>query len=181
MDTFMDKLAQKLNAQEMIRANTAADAEEMSKLKNQIKEYNECLEKLQKLLADGEQKLNGAQVNGEELNRLVQESIAKIQAMQQNTDSIDEMKKALEAQQATLDAKLNDCNENVHKECVKVYRNVQAVVVEENSKQSENIAGSFETLKDKMNVVLGVSVMTMVVSLCNILIEILRLLNVKLF
>ena len=27
MDTFMDKLAQKLNAQEMIKANSAADAE----------------------------------------------------------------------------------------------------------------------------------------------------------
>ena len=27
MDTFMDKLAQKLNAQEMIKANSAADAD----------------------------------------------------------------------------------------------------------------------------------------------------------
>ena len=35
MDTFMDKLAQKLNAQEMIKANSAADAEEMDQLKNQ--------------------------------------------------------------------------------------------------------------------------------------------------
>ena len=32
MDTFMDKLAQKLNAQEMIKANSAADAEEMDQL-----------------------------------------------------------------------------------------------------------------------------------------------------
>ena len=35
MDTFMDKLAQTLNAQEMIKANSAADAEEMDQLKNQ--------------------------------------------------------------------------------------------------------------------------------------------------
>ena len=35
MDTFMDKLAQKLNAQEMIKANSAADAEEMDQLKSQ--------------------------------------------------------------------------------------------------------------------------------------------------
>lgn len=34
MDTFMDKLAQKLNAQEMIKANSAADAEK-DQLKNQ--------------------------------------------------------------------------------------------------------------------------------------------------
>ena len=43
MDTFMDKLAQKLNAQEMIRANSAADAEEMDQLKSQLREYDECL------------------------------------------------------------------------------------------------------------------------------------------
>ena len=56
MDMFMDKLAQKLNAQEIIRANTAADAEEMNKLKNQIAEYNECLTKLQQLIEEGKQK-----------------------------------------------------------------------------------------------------------------------------
>ena len=46
MDMFMDKLAQKLTAQEIIKANTAADVEELNKLKNQIAEYNECLAKL---------------------------------------------------------------------------------------------------------------------------------------
>ena len=47
MDTFMDKLAQKLNAQEMIKANSAADAEEMDQLKNQLREYDECLAQMQ--------------------------------------------------------------------------------------------------------------------------------------
>ena len=42
MDTFMDKLAQKLNAQEMIKANSAADAEEMDQLKSQLREWLEC-------------------------------------------------------------------------------------------------------------------------------------------
>ena len=36
MDTFMDKLAQKLTAQEIIRGNLAADAEEMDTLKEQM-------------------------------------------------------------------------------------------------------------------------------------------------
>ena len=49
MDTFMDKLAQKLNAQEMIRANSAADAEEMDQLKSQLREYDECLAQLQQV------------------------------------------------------------------------------------------------------------------------------------
>ena len=53
MDMFMDKLAQKLTAQEIIKANTAADVEELNRLKNQIAEYNECVTRLQKLIDDG--------------------------------------------------------------------------------------------------------------------------------
>ena len=119
MDTFMDKLAQKLNAQEMIRANSAAEAEELGKLRNQVAEYNQCLAKLQKLLEDGEQKLEGAKVDGAEINRLVEESIAKISALQKDTESIDEMKvvlaglkdsleAALQEQEQSLSAKLED-------------------------------------------------------------------------
>lgn len=207
MDTFMDKLAQKLNAQEMIRANSAADAEELGNLRNQIKEYNECLEKLQKLLDDGASKLDGAQVNGAELNRLVQESIEKIQVMQQtmqqNADSIDEIDMALEewknsltallaeqkesmdsalgAQQEKFDTKLAECNENVHKECVKVYRNVQAVVVEEDAKITESVVNSVNGLKGKLNAILGVSVVALIASVVSIVIQILNMLNFKLF
>ena len=214
MDTFMDKLAQKLNAQEMIRANSAADAEEMGRLKNQIKEYNDCLIKLEKLLDDGAQKLEGAQVNGAELNRLIEESIAKISEMQKDTESIEAMQTvleelkvalgttladqkttfgaalkeqknamdtALEEQKAVLETKLADTNENVHKECVKVYRNVQAVVVEENAKQSESVLNSTNALKGKMNAVLGVSIAALVMSLAGVILQILNMLNFKFF
>ena len=44
MDMFMDKLAQKLTAQEIIKANTAADTEELNKLKGQVKDYSACLD-----------------------------------------------------------------------------------------------------------------------------------------
>ena len=214
MDTFMDKLAQKLNAQEMIRANSAAEAEELGKLRNQVAEYNQCLAKLQKLLEDGEQKLEGAKVDGAEINRLVEESIAKISALQKDTESIDEMKAvlaglkdsleaALQEQEQSLSAKLEDqksvvaaqledqnkavvakldeSNENVHKECVKVYRNVQAVVVEENGKQTESLTNSVAALKGKLNAVLGVSITAMILALAGVVLQVLNLLNFKLF
>lgn len=214
MDTFMDKLAQKLNAQEMIRANSAAEAEELGKLRNQVAEYNQCLAKLQKLLEDGEQKLEGAKVDGAEINRLVEESIAKISALQKDTESIDEMKvvlaglkdsleAALQEQEQSLSAKLEDqksvvaaqledqnkavvakldeSNENVHKECVKVYRNVQAVVVEENGKQTESMTNSVDALKGKLNAVLGVSITAMILALAGVVLQVLNLLNFKLF
>lgn len=74
MDMFMDKLAQKLTAQEIIKANTAADVEELNKLKNQIAEYNECLGKLQKLIDDGFGKLSGIHADDGEIGRLVREN-----------------------------------------------------------------------------------------------------------
>ncbi len=52
MDTLMDKLAQKLNAQEMIRANGEAEAEQMQYLKAQVGEYQGCLDRLQQVCSE---------------------------------------------------------------------------------------------------------------------------------
>ncbi|MDE6166854.1 MAG: hypothetical protein K2G28_00145, partial [Acetatifactor sp.] len=65
MDMFMDKLAQKLTAQEIIKANTAADTEELNRVKNQLQEYNDCLEKLGKLIDEAEGRLQTPPVEAE--------------------------------------------------------------------------------------------------------------------
>ena len=56
MDNFMDKIAQKLNSQEIISANAAADAAEMESLekqlvlfKDQMEKYDDCLQEMRKL------------------------------------------------------------------------------------------------------------------------------------
>ena len=56
MDNFMEKIAQKLNSQDMIRANSAADAAELDNVKNQItlfkeqmEKYDDCLQEMRKL------------------------------------------------------------------------------------------------------------------------------------
>ena len=46
MDNFIDKLAQKFNAQEMIKANSQAEAAEMKKLQLQISEYEKILQEM---------------------------------------------------------------------------------------------------------------------------------------
>ena len=46
MDTFMDRLSHKRSSQEMIQANSAADAAKMEQLKNQITEYDTLLQEL---------------------------------------------------------------------------------------------------------------------------------------
>ena len=56
MDNFMDKITQKLNSQDMIRANAAADAAELENLENQvtvfkeqIEKYDDCLQEMRQL------------------------------------------------------------------------------------------------------------------------------------
>lgn len=199
MDTFMDKLAQKLNAQEMIKANSAADAEEMDQLKNQLREYDECLAQMQqvnkelkainqemerlmaetivpevtKLSEEGVAALQKMQQeNTEKLETLTQQYAAKLEELQQSTEALDELQKH-------VDEKLSNTEENVHKECVKVYRNVQAAVVEENEKQTEAVTARVkESLGGKMNGVLGVSIAAVVLTVTDIVLHVLSILHI---
>ena len=170
MDTFMDKLAQKLTAQEMIKANTAADAEEMERLKAEMKEYRDILTQMKQMVEDGSEKLQNAKVDGKEIDRLVQESIDKIEQIQQQQNT-EELQKAL------ID-RISVSEENTHKECVKVYRNVQAVVVEENGKQTDSIAEVINSVKGKLNAVLGISIAALVVAVGGVVFQVLTRLHI---
>lgn len=182
MDTFMDKLAQKLTAQEMIKANSAADAEELDRLKSQVEEYNDCLAQMKqvnnelqiqlgRLVEEGVAKLESAKVDGAKIDRLVQESIAKIREIERSTNDLQEIKQV-------LSEKLTESNENVHKECVKVYRNVQAVVVEENGKQTEAANSAAAGMKSMLNKVFIVSVAALVAAAGGIVFQLLVYLHI---
>ena len=304
MDIYMDKLAQRLTAQDIIQANTVADMEEMKKLKAQIAEYYQCLEQLKRLMDEETAKLRNSQMSGENVNRLVDESIAKIRAIQVDSrgneelqlklsqqlnileaqvgNKLDALQKqvndkleilqqaggridALEQVGGKLDAieqqiggrldtlgqqvgeklgtveqqvgeklgameqqmsdqlgsmnqqmgeKLNGLNrqvgttleklerqaeapkdldenkltekfavleENVHKECVKVYRNVQAVVVEENTKQSDAMTETMTAvgkMKGKTGAILGISAAALLASLGSIILQLMQIMGI---
>ncbi|MCM1189691.1 MAG: hypothetical protein NC541_10405 [bacterium] len=186
MDIFMDKLAQKLTAQEIIKANTVADTEEMNKLKNQIEEYNECLVKLQKLIEDGEAKLKSFQADDEKKEQLLQETLKGIREIRtqitQNggklTDVLREMENNI---QDKLEAVGEAAGENVHRECVKVYRNVQAVIVEESGKQikaAEEAKNAAAAVSGRVGAVLGVTVAGLIFALAGLALQIMNLLNI---
>lgn len=199
MDTFMDKLAQKLNAQEMIKANSAADAEEIDQLKSQLQEYDECLAQMQqvnkelKAINQEMEKLMSETIVPEvtklteegvaALGKMQQESTAKLQELQQEynakLEEIQQSTAALEELKNHLDEKFAGSEESVHKECVKVYRNVQAAVVEENEKQTDAIAAKVkESLNGKLNVVLGISIAALVAGAADIVLQVLSILHV---
>ena len=49
MDTFVDKLSQRLTAHEMIKANAAADAAELQKTKEQVEQYDALLREIREI------------------------------------------------------------------------------------------------------------------------------------
>lgn len=256
MDTFMDKLAQKLTAQEMIKANSAAETEEMDRLREQVEEYKECLEKLKRLLEEGATrfeesaallengtaKLENVQIDGSNIERLVEEgisrleqsgntieritdvSMAKLRQMEQNEELLEQvrqlenkvaeltqsqeenltdlgsilekkimqipflveekmtelpgnlaskMDEKMEEMHQMEDAKFLEQSEAVHRECVKVYRNVQAVVVEENAKQQEQIESVLGQSNGNLNKIFNISVAALVVSAAGLIVQLL--------
>lgn len=194
MDNFMDKIAQKLAAQEAIRANAAADTAQMEKMEAQLAEYDACMKEMRKLNlknAENEQKLNELLKEGSEklrssvdtyseklrssmdrhssqleelikeneaqLQKLTEECIRKIQETQGEKAETEEVKQLLCQMQETAAANrekieelFQKSDEYVHKENVKVYRNVQAAIVEELQKQTEALMAAATAERKEM-------------------------------
>ena len=202
MDNFMDKLAQKFNAQEIIKANSQAEAEEMKKLQMQVAEYERILQEIRRL------NYKNTELS-EQLSAMICDNTDKIQAMKEDEqkfmavlrDITDEQTRnreadmerreleriekekgtasEMEALTALLQEKFQQADDFVHKENVKVYRNVQAAMTEELRKYTENGKASNESLRDavdslerdidkrigkKLNAVMAVSVLSMLAS-----------------
>ncbi len=202
MDNFMDKLAQKFNAQELIKANSQAEAEEMKKLQLQVAEYERILQEIRRL------NYKNTELS-EQLSTMICENTDKIQAMKEDErkfmatlrDITDEQTRnreadmerreleriekekgaasELEALTTLLEEKFQQADDFVHKENVKVYRNVQAAMTEELRKYTESgksgdadVKNAVESLErgldrriaKKLNAVMAVSVLSMLAS-----------------
>lgn len=238
MDTFMDKLASRLNAQEMIRANAAAEAKENERLHKEVEVYKQCLEKMREI---SQQNVTmGDDVS--ELVRASMDKIAQIQAesgksedvlvamqdnfnavmssvksssdavmssvksssdvvvaaVKANSDSVmnaisgssdkimemlgagnDEFKAALISELvAEMKKELKVQEENVHKECVKVYRNVQAVVTDENDKQTKLIIDNQSKMKKKATAALVCGILAMSFAAAGLVVSLLDIFGV---
>lgn len=199
MDNFMDKLAQKISAQELIKANSQAEAEELQRLQMQVSEYEKILQEMRKL------NYRNTELS-EKLDLMIGDNAGKIQNMKEEEqrliaalrDLTDEQtrnreaelerreedrlerERAEEARKQTDISAITDLLENkfqksddfVHKENVKVYRNVQAVVVDEIKRSVENAQSEQSALKKelnaKLNKVLVISVISMLASAASV-------------
>lgn len=241
MDTFMDKLASRLNAQEMIRANSQAEAKENERLNQEVEVYKQCLEQMREILGQN----TGAYDEVAELVKVSMDKIALIQAesgksdevleamekrtaavmnaiaggsdevvkalsgntdavmsalsgnsnkvinaVSENTDKIltelsglqtdnDGLKEAIVQEVlAEIKKELKAQEENVHKECVKVYRNVQAVVTEDNDKQTKMIIDNQAKMKKKASAALVCGILAMSFAAAGLVVSVLDVLGV---
>lgn len=129
MDTFIDKLAQRKNAQEMIRANSAAEAAKMDQMQKQLQAYDEIMQEIRRV------NLKTAQ-NVDSMRSLIAKCIEKLESVQVEDKTGEDVEKQLTAVRCLLEDRLAQTEDIVHKENVKVYRNVQAAFTEELEKQN---------------------------------------------
>ena len=176
MDTFIDKLAQKRNAQEMILANMTAEAVKMEQMQNQLQAYDELMQEVRRVNLKTAENLS-------EVQRTLNEYMDKLEAMQGNCDKNDETKQTLGELKELLEEKFSQSNDFLHKENVKVYRNVQAAVTEELVKQTEELKQSQKENRGS-KAVMPVSVLILIAVLADIAIhiyEVMTIFNIKLF
>lgn len=135
VDNFMDKLAQKLSAQEMIKANTAAEAAETERLRIQTAQYQTEMEEMKK----------SAEETADQIRRLEE-------MMQQKTseDGDSGIREALEQIENKITERLEVTDTNTHDIGVRVYRNVQACVQEEETKQTKELTGLLAGKNDQI-------------------------------
>lgn len=173
----MDKLAQKFSAQEMIRANSQAEAEEMKRLRLQVSEYEKILQEMRKLnyrnteltdkldlmIGDNADKIQGMKEDEQRLiaalRDLTDEQTRNREAeLERKEEERIEQECAEESQRQTdlsaitelLETKFEKSDDFVHKESVKVYRNVQAVVVDEIKRCVESVQNERAGLKSEL-------------------------------
>ena len=135
MDTFIDKLAQKKNAQEMIRANSAAEAAKMEQMQKQLSAYDEVMQEIRRV------NIKTAE-NVDNVRDVLAQCMEKLENIETEGEQTEELEKQLAGIKTLLEERLAQSEEFMHKENVKVYRNVQAAFTEELEKQKQEKKGS---------------------------------------
>ena len=162
MDTFIDKLAQKRNAQEMIRANMTAEAAKMEQLQGQMKAYDELMQEIRKV------NLKTAE-NTAEVRNVLKECMEKLETMQESGSQTEDNGEALAEIRKLLEQKFQQSDDFIHKENVRVYRNVQAAFVEEMKNSQPKSGGNKAIVLLSVLILLGViaDIVLQVLSMCN--------------
>ncbi len=142
---------------EMIRANGAAEAAQTDRLKAEAEDYREAIGELRALCEKNQELVGKLQFlnrnAAEEYRQLLEENRQKIDEKLDALQSFDPVRlessilgAVSEARQETRD-RMTQSDEMYHKDSVRVYRNVQASMIAELARQTEELSAQLEVLR----------------------------------
>ena len=157
MDSIMDKIAEKISAQDLIRANSQAETAEAARIKQEAEQYRRQLEEIRNNDKDYRQQLD--------------------EYMKQNRDYSEDFE--------DIKDKISKNDQKIHDIGVQTYRNVQAVVEKSGNKTMEElkeIERRVETVtaisENKNGGLMPVVIITLIISAADLIINVLRLLGI---
>lgn len=164
MENFINKLTEKFGAQDIIRANSQAEAAEAERIKQEAEQYRLQLE---------------------EMKRASQEYRAILEEMRNDAGDYKSTLQEMKEDAKESKEKLAENESKIHDVGVQVYRNVQAVIEKNQEKSKEeikDIQNRLETLQvsleNKNNAVLPLTIITMLLVIADLVFNILRFLGI---
>lgn len=138
MDSFFEKITGRFGSNDVIKANSEAEAKELEKAREKVTDLEKAVSDMRRL------SLKAVESN-EATTQLVAAAIEKIEEVRatggsMSSDDLSKITAELEALKNTVETSFKASGEEAHLENVRVYRNVQASVIEELKQQSEAIA-----------------------------------------
>lgn len=162
MDSFMEKLAGRFGTSDPIKVNSEAEAKAMDAAKKKIDELEKAVSEMRRL------NLKCAETN-EATGQLIKSAIEKIEEYRADSSNsgsgdLQEVVNELKSLKESIDSSFKASEEESHKENVRVYRNVQAAVIEELKQQSEAIAIQHSHIESKIRGIKPIAIIALVLS-----------------
>lgn len=163
MDNFIDKIAQKLGSGELISANASAEAKEMRRMKEKLEEYETLVQQMRQVHLKNVELLGRMQTTVDALEQFEDAGLEEDNELNGYTaEDLEELKKKLDAAKEAIDNSNHSLADLIHTEDVKVFRNVEAVVVEGFEKQEKKMFEENVSVKKKMRGVKPLAITTLV-------------------
>ncbi len=157
MDSFIDRLAHRFTAQEIIKANATAEAEELKRTREQVRQYEVCLEEMKQVsesMKDTLSKLEEAMnsdLGKEEGAKLSVEDLGEINGM---LDAVMEEMKRTQAeslqQQEQIASQLQEIRDNLSEQLSGQMQDIQNMLTNDIAERMQNEQGDSDDVQNEM-------------------------------
>lgn len=158
--------------------DTETEREELLYLRKKVRAYGKQLKHFEELLESNQGRRQSGAETAENNDDTIEGQLA---LMNRHLDELEQtISKGIYVE---MMKRIDELEDKAHTDCIKVYRNVQAVVVEELSKQNKVIAkddNMIGKIKNNMRIVLIFSIISLIASILVIIIEILPVFGINL-